>query len=166
MSKLVKIIVCVGLLAAGLWLWTVLFPNPQQVIRNRLNALARLASFPPNEGNIAHVAKIQRLGLFFTDDVQVMVDVPGMESHTFTSRAELMQMAAAARQMASGLKAELLDINIEMGTGAESALVDATLKAKISGEGELIVQELKFTFKKIKGDWLITRIETVKTLKP
>ena len=30
----------------------------------------------------------------------------------------------------------------------------------------MIAQELKFTMKKINGDWLITRIETVKTLKP
>lgn len=166
MNKFFKIVLLVGVAAVGWWLWTVLFPNPQQIIRNRLNTVARLASFPPNEGNITHVAKIQRLGQFFAEDVQIMVDVPGVESHTFTSRAELMQMVAVTKHMADGLKAELLDMNVEMGSGADSALVDTTLKARMAGENELIVQELKITFKKIKGDWLITRVETVKTLKP
>ena len=58
-------------------------------------------------------------------------------------------------------------MNIEMGAGNDSAIVDLTLKAKVPGETDLIVQELKFTLKKSDGGtWYITRVETVKTLKP
>jgi hypothetical protein len=167
MNKLFKIILLLALLALGFWLWTIFFPNPQQVIRNRLNKLAHLASFSPDEGNISRVAKVQRLGQLFAENVQVVVDVPGADVQNITSREELMQAAMAAKRFTGGLKAEFLDMDIPpLDNDAQSAVVDLTLKAKVSTESDLIVQELKFTLKKINGDWLITRVETVKTLKP
>jgi hypothetical protein len=50
--------------------------------------------------------------------------------------------------------------------GAGTALVYLPVEAKLGGQNDSIVQEMKFTLKKIKGDWLITRVETVNTLKP
>ena len=76
-----------------------------------------------------------------------------------------MQAAMAARTMVSGVSAELVDINIDMGPNNQSAMVDLTLKAKVGDERDAVILELKFTFKKIKGDWLITRVATVQTLK-
>ncbi|HWF17805.1 MAG TPA: hypothetical protein VG754_00975, partial [Verrucomicrobiae bacterium] len=76
MNKVFKIFLLLALLGLGYWLWTVLFPNPQQVIRNRLNKLASLASFSSDDGNISRVAKIQRLGALFADNVQITIDVP------------------------------------------------------------------------------------------
>ena len=38
------------------------------------------------------------------------------------------------------------------------------MEAHISDEQDLIVQEMKFTLQKINGEWLITRVETVRTL--
>ncbi len=166
MKKLVQIIFLAVVLALGVWLWTAWFPNPKQAVRNRLNRVAQLASFSANEGNISRALSVQKLGSLFAEDVQVMVDIPGAESHTFTSRGELMQIVLAAKRLGDGLKAEFLDMNIEMGTGDQSALVDLTLKAKVGGESDMIVQELNVTLKKINGDWLITRVETVRTLKP
>jgi len=166
MKKILLLILLPVLLGLGVWLWTIWFPNPQQAVRNRLNQVAQLASSSGNEGNFSRVANVQKLGRLFSPDVQVLVDITGAESYTFNSREELMQAAMAAKRFTSGLKAEFLDMNIEMGTADESALVDLTLKARVNGESDMIVQELKFTLKKINGDWLITRIETVKTLKP
>jgi hypothetical protein len=40
--RLVLIAVVVG---AGVWLWIVLFPGPEKIIRQRLAEIARLASF-------------------------------------------------------------------------------------------------------------------------
>src|ERR1700757_5055574 len=102
MKRVFQIILLLGLAAVGFWLWTVFFPNPQQVIRNRLNTLARLASFSPGEGNIMRVAKIQKLGTLFDENVQITVDVPGVEPHTFGNREELMQMAMAANRLTKG----------------------------------------------------------------
>ena len=45
-----------------------------------------------------------------------------------------------------------------------SATVHLTAKASSSEETDFEVLELKFTLKKINGDWLIISIETVRTL--
>ena len=166
MNKLRRVLLVAAVLVIGFFVWQFCFPNPQQVIKRRLNEVARLASFTPNEGAISRLAKIQRLGLFFAEDVQVTVDIPGYESHTFNRREEVMQVVMASPRLGAGVAAQFLDMNIQMGAGDESAMVDLTLEAKISGESDLLAQELNFTLKKIKGDWLITRVETVKTLKP
>ena len=64
----------------------------------------------------------------------------------------------------SGLSVEFLDINVTVEPDRKSAAADLTLKARVAGEKDLIVQELKFTLRKIDGTWLIIRVETVKTL--
>jgi hypothetical protein len=46
----------------------------------------------------------------------------------------------------------------------ESAVADLTLEAQSEGEMDRIVQEMKVTLKKMDGQWLIVKVETVKTL--
>ena len=168
MKKLFTLLLLLGLIALGYWAWTVLFPNPQQIIRNHLNKLAKLASFSADEGNFSRVAKIQKLGLLFDENVQVAIEVSGGESHSLnlTRREELTEAAMAAKRFTSGVTAEFLDLKIEMAPDKQSATADLILQAKISGENDMIAQELKFTFKQTNGDWLITRVETIKSLKP
>jgi len=165
MNKIFWLIILMALLALGWWGWSAWFPNPRQAIRNRLNQAASLASFTRGEGNIKRALSLQKLSGCFTEDAQITVDIPGVENHTFT-RSELMESGMALKSMAYGLKAELIDVNIELGAGHDSALVDLTLKAKLGNEPEPIWQELKFNLKKINGDWLISRVDTIKTLKP
>jgi hypothetical protein len=43
-------------------------------------------------------------------------------------------------------------------------LADLTAEARISGESDLFVQEMKFTLRKDGSRWLITRVQTVQTL--
>lgn len=165
MKNLLRLVLLALLIAAGFWVWNIIFPNPQKIIRSRLNKLAHLASCSPDEGNFSRLASVEKMGQFFVDNAEITVDIPGVESHTFNGRAELMQAAIAARATANGIAAELVDINIDMGSNNQSAMVDLTLKAKIGAEKDAIIQELNFTFKKIKGDWLISRVATVQTLK-
>jgi hypothetical protein len=40
-----------------------------------------------------------------------------------------------------------------------------TLRAQVHGERDYIIQEVKIDFVKTEGDWLITRAETVRTLR-
>jgi hypothetical protein len=168
MRRLFTALLLIGLIALGYWLWTVIFPKPEQIIRNRLNKLARLASFSPDEGNFKRVANVQRLGRLFDENVQVVIETPGgmEQSVNYTQREELMQAALAAKRFAKGLKAEFLDVNINVAPDEASATADLVLRAKITGESDQIVQGLKFTLKNTNSDWLITRVETVKSLKP
>ena len=165
MKNLLRLILLVVLIALGIWVWHILFPNPQKIIRHRLNKLAQLASVAPNEGNFSRVACVEKMGAYFTDNAEVNLNIPG-ESLVLNGRAELTQAALAARSSANGgVSAEFVDINIDMGPNNQSAMVDLTLHAKVGSDKDAIIQELEFTFKKIKGDWLISRVATVQTLR-
>ena len=165
MKVLVRLLFLASAIALGFWTWNILFANPKTIIWNRLKHLAELASYSAREGNISRITSIEKLGGFFTENAKAMVDVPGAETHTFDSRDELMQAALAARSSAGSMQVKFLDPNIQVDLSDQSALIDVTLTAKIDNETDAIVQELKFTMRKIKGDWLITHVETVKTLK-
>jgi len=165
MKVLVRLLFLASAIALGFWTWNFLFTNPKTAIRNRLNKLAELASYTAQEGNVSRVISIEKMGGFFTENAKAVVDIPGGETHTFESRDELMQAALSVRGAASNAQVTFLDPDIKMDSGGQMALVDITLQVKIDNDADAIVQELKFTMRKIKSAWLITHIETVKTLK-
>ena len=164
MKIVFRLILTAALVALGVWLWFVLFPSPEKVIHKRLVALANTVSFSSNENNLVRLAGAQNIGGFFSVDVQVDIDVPGHERHNFTSRQEITQAALAVRSAVAALKVKFPDINITVAPDKQSAVANLTLEARVSGQPDLIVQEMKFTLQKIEGRWLVTHIETVRTL--
>ena len=68
------------------------------------------------------------------------------------------------RSNVNGFSVEFLDVNVQLDNSKTSAVVNLTAKGRVSGDRDLVVQELKFVLNKIKGDWLISKVETVKTL--
>jgi hypothetical protein len=164
MKIIFRLVMLAALVALGVWLWTVLFPSPGKVIHKRLVALANTVSFSSNQGNLARLAGAQNLGDFFSADVEVNIDVPGRVQERLMSRQEIVQAAVGARSTVGGLKVKFPDINITVAPDKQSAVADLTVEARVSGPQDLIVQEMKFTLRKIDGKWLVTRIETVRTL--
>jgi len=151
------------IIAAGVWIWLTFFPGPEQAIRKRLAEVAQLASFAGNEGQLAKVANAQKLTTFFTPDIEISVDVPELRQK-FTGQDDLLKAAMGVRSVLSSLNLELLDINITFAPGKTSAIANLTLKVRANGERDFTPQEVKFTLKKIKGEWLIRQAETVRTL--
>ena len=164
MQKLVRILAAVALVAAVLWLWRVLFPSPEKVIRSRLADLAATVSVERGEGNFRKVLHLQRLPDFFTPDVVVVADVRGYPPVTVDGREELMRWITGARQNWSWLTVEFLDVNVTLGPDKQTAVANLTGKATVPGERDFFVQEFNFLLKKVDGKWLIYRIESVKTL--
>ncbi len=164
MKIVLRLALLAALVALGYWLWSVYFPNPQTVIRNRLNKVVKLASFGASEGNIARVANIETLGTYFTDDIEIKVDIPNAETHTFTRREELMQAAMAARSALSSVNADFPDISVDLDAGGTTATANVTLRADINGEKNAVIQELQIYLKKVNRDWLIYRLDTIRTL--
>ena len=164
MKIVFRIVLLAALAAAGLWLWTVLFPSPQKIIHRQLEAVARHVSFASNEGTLARMASAQSLADYFATNVEINLDVPGYAQHTIVGRDEITQAALASRSAASSLNVKFLDINVIVDPDTQSATADLTLDASISDQANTIVQEMKFTLHKIGGHWLITRVETVRTL--
>jgi hypothetical protein len=146
------------------WRW--LFPSPEQVIRKQLKSLAAAASFSANEAPLSKLANSRHLASFFSTDVEADVDLPGHSRIKFNGREELLQAALLARSGvgAGGVTIEFLDILVTLGADRSSAEAELTAEGRVGGEPDLVVQELKLQFKNIQGDWLITRVETLKTL--
>ena len=159
-----KIIIRIVLLAAlGIWLWTVLFPRPEKVIRRRLTVLARTVSTSANESDLARLAAARGVAGFFAANVELNVDLPELGQRTM-DREEITQLALMGRSRAGGVQVKFPDINITVAPDKQSAVADLTVEANVSGEHDSIVREMKFTLRKTDGQWLITRVETVRTL--
>jgi hypothetical protein len=161
---MVRLLLLVVLAGVGYWVWTFFFPPPERIIRQRLLEVARLVSFSPKEGSIAKLANAQKLTSFFTDDLEVTIDIARNSRKTFSGRDELLQAAIGARNMISSFNVEFFDITVVVSPDKTSATVNLTANGSVAGEKDSIVQELKFSLKKIGNNWIINRIETVKTL--
>lgn len=159
-----RAVLFVVLAALGFWLWTILFPSPEKIIRGQLTKLAQDVSFSQNENNLVKIARAQSVADFFSTNVEINLNVPGRESQSFAGRDEITQAAMASRQAASALDVKFPDINITIAPDENSATADVTVEATVSGQRDAIVQEMKFTFQKTEGKWLITKVETIQTL--
>jgi hypothetical protein len=145
------------LLGLGAWLWFYLHPSPQEAIRRQLNGLAEAASFEAGEGLIGRASASQRVAGYFATEVTMNIEI---------SRVEIAEQALYLR-MQKGIrsfKVKILDPVITMGADNKSAIVEVTLHAETEGEKHLIVQEMKFMMRAVEDDWLILRMETVRTL--
>lgn len=161
MKLAVRLLILAVLLVLGYWAWMAAVPNPRAVIRRRLEKLAQIASFSQDEGPGTKLANVQKIGGYFADQVTVNVEVQGLDKAEYNSRAELIQSMQAARMAVGSVQAKFLGSKIEMTPGNQEAIVGVVLTVDINGEQNAVVVDLKIGMKKIGGDWLITRVETV-----
>jgi hypothetical protein len=164
MKAVLKLVLLTALIALGVWLWLVLFPSPEKIIRHRLEKLAQKISFSPGEGNLARIASAESVDGYFSTNVEVNIDVPGRVQHSFWGRAEITQAALASRSAVSGLTVKFPDVNVTVMPDKQNATADLTFEATVNGQADVIVQEMRVTLQKIDGQWQITHVETVRTL--
>jgi len=163
MKMTLRFLMLAALVALGLWVWTLLFPAPEKVIRQRLTQLARTVSFSSDESQVMRLAGARNLAGFFSTNIEVNIDIPGHTHHNFMGREEITQAALASRSGTGSLTVRFPDIRVTVAPDRQSAVADLTVEANIPGEPDPIVQEMKFTLQNIDGEWLITRVETVRT---
>jgi ketosteroid isomerase-like protein len=164
MKMIMRVILLAVLAALGIWLWTIFFPSPDKIVHRQLAKLAGDVSFSQDENNLVKMADAQGVADFFSDNVVVNIDVPGHEEQTIEGRDQITQLALLSRQQATDLDIKFPDINVTVAADKHSATADVTLQATVSGQANAIIQDVKFTFEKIDGKWLITKVETVRTL--
>lgn len=164
MKMIIRIGLAAALAALGVWLWTVLFPGPEKVIRQRFAALAHTASFLANGSDLARLATARNLAGFFSTNVEMSLDLPRLGQLRSMDREEITQLALAASARGGAVLVKFPDINITVAPGRQSAVVDLTVTATVAGEADSVVQEMKVTLHRIGGQWLITRVESVPTL--
>ena len=159
-----RLILLAIVIVAGVWLWTVLFPSPENIVRKKLAQAASGASFKSGENLLFTAARAETFAALFNTNVEMNIDLPEHGRHSFEGREEIMQAAAGARAEVKSLKVEFPDMNITVSPDKLSAVADVTVQVQAAGEKGIYVQEMKFTFQKIGGNWLITRVETVRPL--
>lgn len=164
MKRAAQIVSVAAVIGLAFWLWTVLFPSPETVIRSRLSALAKSISFSSSGGMLAKAYNAQKAADFFTTDVDVELNVAGYDSISLHGRDEVLQIAMATHSRLTALKVEFPDMNISIGADGQTAKVNLTAKATTPGERDISAQEFNFLLKKVDGKWQIYQVETVKTL--
>lgn len=160
----IRLVLLVALAALGFWGWTVLFPSAEQVILKKMASLSATATFNASDSNINRAAKAAALVGYFNNEAEIIVDVTGMGSHTLGSKDEIREAAYGGFAALPGLKVSFLDTTVRVGADQQTAEVSCTVRIFVGESKEYGVQEMRFKFKKTDGNWLITRVETVKTL--
>ena len=164
MKIVLRLILVAALVGLGFWLWTVLFPGPKKIIRRHLLELARTVSSSPGETDLTRLAAARNAAGFFATNVEVSVEAPHFTPRRSMDREEITQIVLFARSREGGLRVTFPDINVTVLPDKQSALAEVTVEARVAGEPDLVIQEMKFTLRKIDGQWLITRVESVQTL--
>ncbi len=161
-----RLLVSAVVAALVVWFWTILHPSPEKLIRKQLDGLARAASFAAGDGTLAKMAGAARLAGFFSTNIEVEINGPGRMQHHLSGVEEVQQAALASRASSQSLNVTFPDVSVLVGGDHQSAVADLTLQARFAGvtDADSIVQELKVTFRKIDGRWLIVKVETVRTL--
>lgn len=163
MKIIFRPVILIVLAALGFWLWTIFVPNPEKIVRQRLAELARAATFTGEETPLNRAARAKKIVGFFSPDAQLVFDSPAYGRRELLGRDEITEAAAGLGGIRS-LSVEFLDMNVSLGTGAQTADVNLTVKVRAADSKEYDVQEMHFILKNHDGTWLITRAETVKTL--
>ena len=163
MKIILRLVLLAAFIAAGIWLWAILFPSPEQVVRKRLVQAAAEASFNSGENPLVIAARSETLAGYFSTNVEIHINAPEYERPLeLFGRDEITQVAAGVRLHLSSLKVEFPDVSVTVAPDKLSAVADVAVKVQAAGQKDFDVQEMKFTFQKIGGDWLITRVETVR----
>jgi hypothetical protein len=163
-TKAFRVISLALLALAIFYAYRWLFPGPEQVIRNRIAALAKAASFSPRESSLSRMYSAQKVAGYFTPQAELLVDIPGGYRQTLSGRDEVTQAALVARNYAQGLTVECVGVRVTLSPDRRSATVNLTAKITAAGDKDWSPQEFTCTLTNTSGDWLIQRAETVRPL--
>lgn len=164
MKVLFRVGLAAAVLALGFWIWTVLFPRPEKIIREHLKAMAQCASFAPNEGALSRLTNLEKLGGFFATDARIVFDGPEGRRHTVNGRDDITYAARAMRGHSSAMQVKFLDVKVIVGLEKQTAQAELTVRVSVPEDKDWIVQEMRFFFRKINSHWLVIRAETVNPL--
>ena len=163
-----KIVLRVALLAIvaalGYWLWTVFFPGPEKLIQRKVTSLATTVTFNAEDSALIRAAKAASVVDYFTTAAEISVELSEMASHTLSGREEIRETALAGFTNVRALNVQFLDVTVRMGADRQIADVNCTAKVSAGDNKDYDLRELHFQFKKVDGNWLISRLETLKTL--
>jgi len=152
------------ILAVAWVAWRHFFPNPEKLIRERLDRVAALGSFRAEEPPATRLLNVKQLAECFTADAQVRVGLEAGAPRAINGRDEIQQAALFARSSLNSLEVGFADVSVEVAEDRRSATARMTARVAVPGEKDLAVQELEMGFARVDRAWLISRVQSVKTL--
>ncbi len=164
MKTIFRLVFLIVVAALGFWLWAILFPGPEKVIQKKIASLAATTTVSAKDSNLMRAAKVANLVDYFTTDAEIILNAPDLPNRTLSGREEIRETALAGFASVKTLNVQFLDVTVRVGTAGETADASCTVKVNAGDSKDYGVQELHFQFKKVEGNWLISRVETVKTL--
>ena len=165
MSRSGRILWAAALLLLAGWVVFKLFPGDERVIRARLNQLARTVSLQTSDKLLTRAAKARKVPEFFDRDAVINVSAVAPEFQNIAGRDQISELALGAQAQVQQLEVKFLDITIDQLVRRQSAVVNLTVVVDLNGEKNVVVQELRIALKNVEKEWLITQIETIKTLR-
>lgn len=151
-------LVCAGFLWLG-------WPSPERALRRQLQEMAELLSFQANEPPLNALGEINRLCAHLTPDVEVQIEARGFGRRTVRGREEIREGLRAYRQRFNGARVEFPDIRVELAPDRLSAVVYVTVEARLPGESDVWLQEMKLWFRRDGRQWQLARAETLQPLR-
>lgn len=158
------IVLGLALLLGGLWAYRQLFPPDEVRIRRTLVKTAAAASIHPQESVIEKLRSINSILDACTTEIEVVVDVPELRSHSIRGREELREVLAAARGTGESVAIELMDIGVKVNQDRTSAVAQFIARARLSGAEDELVQEFRVLMNRVEGEWKIHRVESLRSL--
>jgi hypothetical protein len=133
--------------------------NPNRMVKARLGEIAATLSIPASEADIGRVTRIAPLRKLVTPDVHVIVGKSGPE---LTSRDAVMAALAGFSAPPGGWNVDFGDANILVnadGTARAYVTADVTTKDPETGKQTLDSREVRFSFVRQDGAWLVNEAE-------
>ena len=130
MKIVFRLLLLAAVAVACVWLWTVLFPGPEKIIRKQLASVAAEASFTAGENPLLMANRAKNLASRFGTNVEININLPKRGQHGFLGRAEITQAAATMHSKFGSLKVEFLDVSVTVGPDKQSATADLTVNAQ------------------------------------
>lgn len=163
MSRSKFLLLALGLLGIGLGVYLLWPADDRTVITSRIQQLATLASYPPEEHPLRKQQALGKMKALLSQDLVLKVNLPGGRSQAVEGRKEFMERVQEVRFGLAALKVEFDVQSIELSSDHRMATVGLTLSAQIGVEKQQEFQEMKLQLEKSSDEWLIKRLETVRT---
>lgn len=145
--------------------WT-MWPSEEGRIRARLDELAGAVSFGPETrgSDVARLARIAGLRRFFAPDLYVDVGDP---YPPIEGRDALLGMVAKGGLPPRDVTVRFVDVHVTLDPDEAQATAYLTAEASSQtddGAREIDARELELTLQKMNDEWVVTRVQVLRTL--
>jgi hypothetical protein len=152
----VAALVTIGGVTALAW-W--LFPSDVRRVRARFDTLAKLASVPAEEQDLARLARARNFGAMLATDVSVSFEDG---TRALDGRDALMLLVAQPAGITGGIHVDLRDVSVDVAASGTEATSTGRARAAFtdphtrqpSGDE----RDLTLLWRKIDGDWLVSSV--------